>query len=330
MNVNFKFTIVVITAAVFSVYSCAVKDRNGENVVGKASSSSVVESAKSDVALMEQTATDIITDGTPLVPFMVPAADCTGDDCESIANACSIFNRSNALIASYLYKSDAYLELGISLDSLVSKLNTITMFTFTDGQTIDAVLNEASQKAILESICSMKMYEDLPGLLSRMTTVETSVSTFQAQLTQILAMSGLVGPTGPTGPTGATGAQGPQGPQGDPGPAGTPGNNGSQGIQGPIGLTGPQGDAGSQGIQGPIGLTGPTGSTGPQGVSACVTTGVCTDSGFDVCCVSPLGIASGVWFRAGTKSGTNCIPDAPLTDPPTSFICGYVIVVPGS
>ena len=338
MSVNFKI-IVVLAATIVGVYSCAVKDKTGKNTVGIASTNSVVQAAISDVALMEQTADGIITDGTPMLPLMVPTADCTGADCESIADACSIFNRSSALISSYLYKSSAYQNLEISLEALVSKLNTITQFTFADGQTMDAVLNDASQKAIFESICSMKMYEDLPGLLSRMTAVESLTATFQAQLTQIAALNGIEGPAGPTGPTGATGAQGVQGPQGNPGPTGATGATGAAGPQGFTGLTGARGDAGARGETGATGAKGDTGATGARGAAgtngtngtnACVTTGVCTNNPADddYCCTSN-DIASGVWFRTGVKVGSVCVEDAGQ-NPPTAHICGFVFVIPGS
>ena len=334
MKGSLKKTILVF-ASVALFQACAAKDRGDGTEVGTGSEP-VLQTAISDVQQMEATADDIIADGTPLLPLLNPEADCTGTDCENMANSCSIFNRSSAIISSFLYKKDAYIELGLDLTNLATKLDQITQFQFSDGKTIDAVMNDESDKAIMESICSMSVYANIPDLLSRMAAAEATVDNMNVILAGLVS-SGVPGPqgiqgpqgiAGPAGPQGPAGAAGPAGPQGPVGPAGPQGLRGLQGIQGPVGATGATGPAGATGPRGFDGADGTNGIDGIDGASACVTTGVCTLAGSDQCCTS-TGIASGVWFRTGTKVDDGpCLLDAGQT-PPTAYICGFVFT-PGS
>lgn len=306
--------------------SCAVK-KETENTTYRDSAS--VQSLQADFDNLLTTSQGI--DVSSLSSLAVPEPGCIGQACLAVSEACSIFNSIEFVIFNYSIKRLLYYEAGLNVALLDTEVERLNAGVFSDGTTIEAVLNNVNELVYVRNACTVQQTSATYALQQQMAVLEADVDILNNSIADAIA-NGLEGPQGPAGATGATGAQGaqgiqgaagpmgPQGPAGATGATGATGPQGPQGSQGPTGLTGPAGPAGATGATGATGSTGATGPAGPAGATgaqgapgnaACFKTGYCASppTGHSCC-----GGGAGVWFQAGVDDdGTPGCDDSEYT-----------------
>ncbi|MFH1222962.1 MAG: hypothetical protein V1647_01295 [Pseudomonadota bacterium] len=197
--------------------------------------------------------------------YAVPVAGCVGVDCESVTAACDLFNQANLIITTYNINQANYVSFGMDTSSLDALMQGILAATYSDGTSLQSIVNDATTASEIQSICTVLLSSTTLVLQAQVLQLEADIAGMQATLVLAIA-NGVAGPQGATGADGATGPRGfdgAQGAAGPTGPTGATGATGSTGLQGPQGATGAQGP---QGVQGSAGATGAQGIQGIQGI----------------------------------------------------------------
>jgi len=328
MLVNKKFVLPILLAGLMLMTaSCAVKSRDESNATtgnNNTVTNSIAETLQLDMQQLLSLAQAF--DFATLHSLNVPASGCTGSACVAVTESCDIFSQAEFIISSYYVKKDNYVAAGLDVTQVEAAINAIEVATYSDGTSVQSILNNTDALSNLRSVCSVLISSTTLLLQNQMAQLQVQMASMQQTLISAVA-NGIPGPTGVTGPAGATGAMGGTGPQGPAGPAGSPGTIGHTGANGATGPTGPQGQhgtngtngsngtngangaTGANGANGATGAIGATGATGSQGPESCFRTGTCGSTN------PPVGhgwsCTTGVWFAAGT-SVAGC-PDADFT-----------------
>ena len=318
---------VLLAGFMLVITSCAVKSRDESTVStggNNNTSNVIIQAMLADMQQLLSLAQAF--DFTAFHALEVPAAGCTGNDCIAVTSACDMFSQAEFLVSSYNIKRANYASAGIDTSALETAINAVKNATYSDGTSVEDILNSTSALSNLNSVCSILISSTTLLLQNQMSVLQTQMASMQETL--ITAVNnGIPGPTGSVGPTGATGGMGVAGPIGPAGPAGAigatgpAGASGARGLQGVQGVAGATGATGATGVAGAVGATGHTGATGATGATG-------TDGYTSLIRLTGFGgtylghcLYGGVMMETGVDLDRNNALD-PLTEVTgTEFIC---------
>jgi len=298
---------ILLVGFVLATASCAVKSRDEEatSTGDTGSSNSITQTLQLDMEQLLSLAQAF--DSATLATLAVPASGCTGNACVAVTESCDLFSQGEFIISSYYVKKENYISAGLDTTQVESAINAIEAATYSDGTSIESILNDTNALSSLRSVCAVLISSTTLLLQNQMSQLQVQMASMQQTLISAVN-NGIPGPTGAVGAVGATGAMGSTGPTGAAGPAGptgaightgptgaagAAGPTGAQGVTGSIGAQGATGPAGATGAAGAVGAAGATGATGADGWSSliqlsesvgplpCANGGVQIDAGYD-------------------------------------------------